>query len=654
MRKLTDVRAGRQALSSPVVKVPTAALALARQRLPVFPCDPLTKRPLTEHGFKDATQDEAQITRWWRAYPQALIGVPTGAASGLVAIDVDPKGREWYWREKPRLGRYRLHQTRRGKHLLYRLNGEQIHNSTGELAAGVDIRGEGGFVIWWPAHGMMSLGEPGELPAWLVERLRARAEPDAPLHHEGAQPAPDEWLTERPRVIQALAQLDPDMAHDEWRDVASSLSWATQGTQDGEDIFVNFSRGDYASTPSQKFPGEAQVRKKYRSFKNDKDRNVTLASLYQMVKEARGKVPPGRVEKKKANGADAHIVTRTAAEIAPEPIDWLWQGQQARGILQLIAGDGGQAKSTVMLDFAARISRGAEWPDGSQGTPPGSVLIWNGEDSAAQTVVPRLKVAGANLDNIHFLYDVKDGQDKRPFDPALDMPLIRSTIVEFSRLKRAPVKYLIVDPIVSALEGGRDSNTSSHVSKALEPLARLAEELNIGIGGVHHFSKNPPPGAKLVHMVTGSHVFGTKPRIVHTVVEDVASADETRLWILAKINNGKPYGAWRYRIAVVRFKNEKQQWITTTKIDWLECVPGSPEEIAASAALDGTTPRLEQAQVFLQTLLAEGPKDYQTIGLLAQKLGIKGRTLANAKKAVGVVSDRVGGTHGKWVWRLED
>ena len=51
------------------------------QNIPVFPCR-ADKKPYTEHGFKDASKNLEQIAEWWTKWPDALIGVPTGAASG--------------------------------------------------------------------------------------------------------------------------------------------------------------------------------------------------------------------------------------------------------------------------------------------------------------------------------------------------------------------------------------------------------------------------------------------------------------------------------------------------------------------------------------------------------------------------------------------
>ena len=70
-----------------------SALWYAEHGVPVFPCSPRAKEPFTAHGFKDATADAHQIRRWWRRWPDANIGIPTGKASGLLVLNVDPPKR---------------------------------------------------------------------------------------------------------------------------------------------------------------------------------------------------------------------------------------------------------------------------------------------------------------------------------------------------------------------------------------------------------------------------------------------------------------------------------------------------------------------------------------------------------------------------------
>src|SRR5690625_7186878 len=65
-----------------------AARAFAAAGVPVFPCAPGGKRPLIRdgQGFRDATTDLTQIDAWWSRAPAANIGIPTGAAYGVVVV----------------------------------------------------------------------------------------------------------------------------------------------------------------------------------------------------------------------------------------------------------------------------------------------------------------------------------------------------------------------------------------------------------------------------------------------------------------------------------------------------------------------------------------------------------------------------------------
>ncbi len=160
------------------------ALQLAEEHnLPVFPCraaDQIisgktykAKSPLTPAGFKDASKSIEQIVTWWDEHPDALIGVPTGAASGLFVIDVDPRGADWYSQNSQRLEAGRIHKTLRGHHLVYKSCG--LGCSTSTLSDGVDTRGDGGYIIWWPAIGLATVGEIDDadtLPQWVGDALR--------------------------------------------------------------------------------------------------------------------------------------------------------------------------------------------------------------------------------------------------------------------------------------------------------------------------------------------------------------------------------------------------------------------------------------------------------------------------------------------------
>ena len=99
-------------------------LSLAK-RFPIFPCAQ-TKKPLVASGFHAATQDPAQIRAWWRQWPDALVGVPTGQGTQLVVVDYDPdKATQathgWIADHTDLLCSTRAHKTGRGgMHYLFR------------------------------------------------------------------------------------------------------------------------------------------------------------------------------------------------------------------------------------------------------------------------------------------------------------------------------------------------------------------------------------------------------------------------------------------------------------------------------------------------------------------------------------------------------
>lgn len=150
------------------------------QGIPVFPLKP-DKSPLTDHGFKDASCNMLQIQSWWKSSPDALIGIPTGHQTGLLVIDIDPEGARWYADHFADLACGFIAKTRRedGRHLYYRLpDNVEVRNSTGKLAAGVDVRGEGGYVVAWWAMGHETTGSIDDLtepPDWLLKALQEPA-----------------------------------------------------------------------------------------------------------------------------------------------------------------------------------------------------------------------------------------------------------------------------------------------------------------------------------------------------------------------------------------------------------------------------------------------------------------------------------------------
>ena len=133
------------------------ALAYAAHGVPVFPCVPGGKTPLTHNGFHDATRDPDAITAWWTRHPNANIATPTGSP-GIDVLDVDvrPNGSGWAAFNKAKRagllhGWLRAVETPSGGlHLHYPGTAQRNGSIRGQH---LDFRGDGGYVLLPPSLG---------------------------------------------------------------------------------------------------------------------------------------------------------------------------------------------------------------------------------------------------------------------------------------------------------------------------------------------------------------------------------------------------------------------------------------------------------------------------------------------------------------------
>lgn len=179
--------------------LPEAALRYAAAGWPVFPCG-LDKRPLVAGGFKSATTDPEQIKKWWTKHPTASIGCPTGQAIGAWVLDVDvpksaddkrngPEALDKLEAERGNLPDTLKQQTGSGgTHVLFAMPPERpVSNSA--RAIGLDVRGDGGYIIVAPSG-----HESGGKYAWVTPTPSIAAAPD--------------WLLERVAPLASKASLN--------------------------------------------------------------------------------------------------------------------------------------------------------------------------------------------------------------------------------------------------------------------------------------------------------------------------------------------------------------------------------------------------------------------------------------------------------------
>ena len=333
------------------------------------------------------------------------------------------------------------------------------------------------------------------------------------------------------------------------------------------------------------------------------------------------------------------------SDVRPEAVSWLWDGWLAAGKMHIFGGAPGTGKTTISLALAATVTTGGRWPDGKR-SPIGNVVMWSGEDDPGDTLVPRLALSGADLTRVYFISDVREGNERRSFDPARDMEVLQRKLLEIG-----DVRLLIVDPIVSAIAG--DSHKNAEVRRGLQPLADLAASMRCALLGITHFSKGTG-GRDPVERLTGSLAFGALARVVLVAAkhqEEGGDGRATRLFVRAKSNIGPDDGGFEYDLQQAEMKTHPG--IFSSSVLWGDAVEGAARELLATADATGDNEggTLADAKRFLSELLADGPINSKTIKSDAGEAGYSWATIRRAQKGLGIVPSK-DGMKGGWEWSL--
>jgi hypothetical protein len=355
-------------------------VAFAR-KYPVFPCAQ-NKSPLVKSGFHAASQDVSVIRAWWRQWPDALVGVPTGQGTNLVVVDYDPDKatqatHAWIAEHTDLLCSTRSHKTvRGGLHYVFRST-DRYQTGTnlmlgGSPRNGLDLRANGGYMIWWPLHGGDFIGDTiAPLPAGLIEERRfVEARDLAPL--PTAKPA--HWAAERDRAEAALAHLHPD-GYEQWIRVGMALHHASGGSDEGFAVWHQW------SAKGETYDGIEDCRYHWASFGGFNGRALGLGTLYAAAKAAGFDPAPARQElppleayadepelaanapaKPKATSGGAAIKLRAIHEIVAEQREpeWLLHRILEAHVLAVLAGPRGTFKSFIGLDWAMRVAESGQ------------------------------------------------------------------------------------------------------------------------------------------------------------------------------------------------------------------------------------------------------------------------------------------------------
>jgi hypothetical protein len=320
-------------------------------------------------------------------------------------------------------------------------------------------------------------------------------------------------------------------------------------------------------------------------------------------------------------------------------VEWLWHGWIALGKVNLIGGDPGLGKSTVALDIAARTTTGRQMPSGGATTPPANVLIISAEDDLSDTIVPRLRAAGAELEKVASLALRNDETGEAlPFSVPEDIDRLDRTIRE------TDARFVVIDPIAAFLSEKIQSHNDASVRKAMAPLTQIAQETGAALLLVRHLNKSG--GGKAIYRGGGSIAFTGAARSEMLAAED--PEEDTRR-VLAQVKGNLSRGrtpslAWRVE------SWEPEPHIPV--IRWLGPSTLSADELLSTPDGRKEAPARKEVEEWLKEELADGPKSATDLALAATERGFSERTVKRARSSL-TVAERIRDDNGKTVgWKV--
>ena len=335
-------------------------------------------------------------------------------------------------------------------------------------------------------------------------------------------------------------------------------------------------------------------------------------------------------------------VLKWASDVEVKRIEWLWERKLALGKINLICGEPGVSKSTLTTDLTARVTTCSPMPDGTPGVI-GSVIIASAEDDQSDTIVPRLKEAGADLSKVVFLDGITlPGENGIRHERSFTLEHI--AILADTIKSIGDCKLVVIDP-VSAFLADADSHKNAEIRGLLAPLSKLAAEFGVCILLVTHLNK--AAGGKAINRAMGSLAFVAAARSAWLVAKDQHN-ERRRLFLPIKNNigndtDGMAFGVIGDDVPRIAWEHDRVHLKADEAL-------ASPED--DNERRTGPAPAVKNAAIgWLRELLADGPLESAKVKEEAKAAMIAWSTVRRAQEDIGVKPYKCQ-FGGAWMWKL--
>lgn len=523
------------------------------------------KKPAITAWPQVATADRAQLDRWLLEFPGENFGVACGLGSKIFVVDIDGEVGALSFAKLeaihgPLPPTYEV-ETARGRHLYFNQPPDipTKNQASGELGPGVDVRGDGGYVV---APGSI---HPETKRAYLIKHDISLADPPV-------------WL---------LALVRRDKILEARRDARLVPPAITAGKRNSE---LTRRAGQLRWLGYNEF----EILDMLRTINKERVKPPLEEPELKTIAMSIGAKDPARFSATGTAEEEDDVLVRSASDIIMKPITWRWYQRLPFGNLIGWAGDPGHGKSTLAYTLAALISRGRPMPfaeDDVEVFEPAPVVILSGEDNAEQVISPRLTVAGADLLKIKLLNPLT-AKGKTLGLPEHLGPLRRFV----GDLK--PM-LIIVDPLNAFVGSGVDSHKDAEMRHSVtQPLSSLAQESGAIVLVISHLNKS---AASALYRVSGSVAMAAAPRGVFFFADDEEELGQ-HVFGCIKMNLSAKPSSLLYQLEQTMLPGIGP----VSKIRWIR----ESKDHNAAAMLEGTTEeRSEKSEVkkFLLERLKKGP-----------------------------------------------